>query len=99
MARLVLDFSRRRSQILPGSPTPESRPGKSFPFELSAGLYRISSTGPYVIEQTVPASLASFYADEREAIELAWPGGVMQAASACGKRVNFHVVPLLEIGQ
>lgn len=97
MSKLVLDFARRRSFNLDGSTTPETRPGKGIAVAVSPGLYRISSTGPYVVESGVPATLASFFGDDVEALEIAWPGGQMQLASASGKRCNVHLVPLLEV--
>lgn len=96
-ARLVLDFSRRRSNTLAGSATPGTKPGAPAIFDLSPGLYRLSSTGPYFVESAQPPSTSSFYGDEVEALEIQWPGGRMALASASGKACNVHVVPLVRV--
>lgn len=94
---IVLDFSKRRSQKLPGSPTPDASPGEASSFDLSPGLYRFSSTGPYVIESGPRPSLDSFYGDDVEAIVIRWPGGRLSVASASGKTCNLHIIPGTEV--
>lgn len=95
---LLLDFSKRRSQKLPGSPTPDESPGEATSIDVSPGIYQFSSTGPYVIESGPRPSLESFYGDDAFPLLIRWPGGRMSIASASGKSCHVHIVPGVEVG-
>jgi len=92
--RSVLDFSRRRTLKLVGS----SRPAAES-VTISPGLYRLSSTGPFVMEAgPVAPTIDSFWVDgDVSPIEISWEGGQMSVAAATGKPVLFHLVPILEV--
>ena len=94
--QLVLDFARRRSFKLPGSSTPATSPGETQTIDLTRGTYRVSSTGPYVLESGVRATLDAFWGDDSEALYIVWPGGRFALASASGKACNVHVVPVVD---
>jgi len=97
--RSVLDFSRRRTLKLVGSSRPDYDAGAAESVTISPGLYRLSSTGPFVMEAgPVAPTIDSFWVDgDVSPIEISWEGGQMSVAAATGKPVLFHLVPILEV--